>query len=175
MPYDRFVQVGRVAYVAYGPEKGKICCITNIIDQTRVLVDGPSSHVARQALNIKSLHLTKYLLKLLPGGRSSTVKTLWDKHEINNQWQQSRWCKKLQAKQLRSTMTDFDRYKLLHAKQAFNRIVTNEFNRLKKKNTEALIKKTQKVKRRKFVAKSKRIANKFQIFATSAATTGKKK
>jgi len=45
MPYTRFVQVGRVAYIAYGPEKGKLCCITNVIDQTRVLVDDPSSHV----------------------------------------------------------------------------------------------------------------------------------
>jgi len=98
MPYERFVQVGRVAYVAYGPEKGKTCCITNIISQTRVLVDGPSSHLRRQAINIKSLHLTKYLLKLLPGARSKTVKALWDKHDINKKWQESRWFKKLEAK-----------------------------------------------------------------------------
>ena len=174
MPYDRFVQVGRVAFVAYGPEKGKICCITNIIDQTRVLVDGPSSHVRLQALNIKSLHLTKYLLRILPGARSKTVKALWDKHEINTKWQESRWSKKLQAKHQRSTMNDFDRYKLLHAKQAYNRILSHEYNRLKKKSKVALAAKTKKVKPRKFVPKTKRIANKFQIFAASAAT-GKKK
>jgi large subunit ribosomal protein L14e len=174
MPYDRFVQVGRVAYVAYGPEKGKICCITNIIDQTRVLVDGPSSHVRRQALNIKSLHLTKYVLKLLPGARSKTVKTLWDKNDVNKKWQESRWFKKLQAKHLRSQTTDFDRFKLLHAKQAYNRILAHEYNRLKKKNKVQLAAKTKKSKPRKFVAKSQRIANKFKIFAASA-TAGKKK
>ena len=174
MPYERFVQVGRVAYIAFGPDQGKICCITNIIDQTRVLVDGPSSHVRRQAVNIKSLHLTKYLLKLLPGARSSTVKKLWDAHKINEKWQESRWCKKLQAKELRSKMTDFDRYKLMHAKQAYNRILANEFNRLKKKSKVQLAKKAKKTKKRKFVAKSQRIANKFKIFAASAAA-GKKK
>ena len=174
MPYERFVQVGRVAYVAFGPEKGKICCITNIIDQTRVLVDGPSSHVRRQALNIKSLHLTKYLLKLLPGARSKTVKALWDKHDVNKKWQESRWYKKLQAKHLRSKMTDFDRFKLSSAKQAYNRILTNELNRLKKKSKAALAKKAQKTKRRKFVAKSQRIANKFKIFAAPAAAPKKK-
>ncbi|CAF1035763.1 unnamed protein product [Rotaria sordida] len=174
MPYDRLVQVGRVAYIAYGPEKGKICCITNIIDQTRVLVDGPSSHLSRQALNIKSLHLTKYVLKILPGARSKTVKNLWDKHDINKKWQESRWCKKLQAKNLRSRMTDFDRFKLLHAKQAYNRILAHEYNRLKKKNKVQLAEKTKKRHPRKFVAKSQRIANKFKIFATST-TTGKKK
>ncbi|CAF1044174.1 unnamed protein product [Adineta ricciae] len=174
MPYERLVQVGRVAYVAYGPEKGKICCITNIVDQTRVLVDGPSSHVRRQALNIKALHLTKYVLKLLPGARSKTVKALWDKHDINKKWQESRWYKKLQAKHTRSRMTDFDRYKLLHAKQAYNRIVNHEYNRLKKKSKAELAKKTKKTKPRTFVAKSKRIANKFKIFAAPAAA-GKKK
>jgi large subunit ribosomal protein L14e len=174
MPYDRFVQVGRVAYVAYGPEKGKICCITNIIDQTRVLVDGPSSHLRRQALNIKSLHLTKYVLKLLPGARSKTVKTLWDKNDINKKWQESRWFKKLQAKHLRSKTTDFERFQVLHAKQAYNRILAHEYNRLKKKNKVQLAAKTKKSKPRKFVAKSQRIANKFKIFAASPAA-GKKK
>ncbi|CAF0836894.1 unnamed protein product [Rotaria sordida] len=175
MPYDRLVQVGRVAYVAYGPNKGKICCITNVIDQTRVLVDGPSSHVRRQALNIKSLHLTKYVLKLLPGARSKTVKTLWDKDDINKKWQETRWFKKMQAKHLRSKMTDLDRFKLLHAKQAYSRILNHEYNRLKKKNKVQLSSKTKKVKRRKFVAKSQRIANKFNIFAKAAAPAGKKK
>jgi len=174
MPYDRLVQVGRVAYIAYGPQTGKICAITNIIDQTRVLVDGPSSHVRRQALNIKSLHLTKYVLKLLPGARSKTVKAAWDKNDVNKKWQETRWFKKLQAKHLRSKMTDFDRYKLLHAKQAYNRIVGHEYNRLKKKNKVQLAAKTKKSKPRKFVAKSQRFANKFKIFAAQAAATKKK-
>jgi large subunit ribosomal protein L14e len=174
MPYERLVQVGRVAYIAYGPQTGKICAITNIIDQTRVLVDGPSSHVRRQALNIKSLHLTKYVLKLLPGARSKTVKAAWDKNDVNKKWQETRWFKKLQAKHLRSKMTDFDRYKLLHAKQAYNRIVGHEYNRLKKKNKVQLAAKTKKSKPRKFVAKSQRFANKFKIFAAQTAAAKKK-
>ena len=174
MPYTRFVQVGRVAYIAYGPEKGKLCCITNVIDQTRVLVDGPSSHVRRQALNIKSLHLTKYLLKLLPGARSATVKKAWDANEVNKKWQESRWYKKLQSKHLRSQTTDFERFKILRAKQAYNRVLNQEYNRLKKKTKVQLAAKTKKTKPRKFVAKSQRIANKFKIFAASAAA-GKKK
>ena len=175
MPYERLVQVGRVAYIAYGPEKGKLCCITNIVDQTRVLVDGPSSHVRRQALNIKALHLTKYVLKLLPGARSKTVKSIWDKNDVNKKWQETRWFKKLQAKHLRAKMTDFDRFKLVHAKQAYNRIVADEYNRLKKKSKAQLAAKTKKSKRRTFVAKSKRFANKFKIFAAPPAAAGKKK
>lgn len=73
-------------------------------------------------------------------------------------------------------MTDFDRFKLLQAKQAYNRLLTHEMNRLKKKSKADLAKKTKKVKPRKFVAKSQRIANKFKIFAApAAAAAGKKK
>ena len=174
MPYSRFVQVGRVAYIAFGPDKGKICCITNIIDQTRVLVDGPSSHVRRQAVNIKSLHLTKYVLKLLPGAKSKSVKKAWDTQDVNKKWQETRWYKKLQAKHARSKMSDFDRFKLVHAKQAYNRILADEYNRLRKKSKVQLAAKAKKAKPRKFVAKSQRIANKFKIFAAPAAA-GKKK
>ena len=33
-----------------GPNKGKIAAIVNVIDQNRVLVDGPTSGVLRQVL-----------------------------------------------------------------------------------------------------------------------------
>ncbi|CAF0891007.1 unnamed protein product [Didymodactylos carnosus] len=174
MPYERFVQLGRVAYIAYGPDKGKLCCITNIINQTRVLVDGPSSNVRRKALNIKSLHLTKFVLKLLPGARTKTVKALWDKHDVNTKWSETRWCKKLQAKKIREKMNDFDRYKLMHAKAAYNRILHQEYGRLKKKSKESLAKLAIKTKKRKFVSKSQRYANKHKIFAASTTAAKKK-
>ena len=94
--------------------------------------------------------------------------------KLIKKWQESRWFKKLQAKHSRSKMTDFDRFKLLHAKQAYNRILNHEYNRLKKKSKVQLAKKTKKSKPRKFVAKSQRIANKFKIFAAPPAA-GKKK
>ena len=108
--------------------------------------------------------MTKYRLELFPGARSKTVKALWDKEDINTKWQESRWCKKLQTKHLRSKMTDFDRFKLLRAKQAYNRMLAQEYTRLKSKNKAQLADKVKKRKPRKFVAKSQRIANKFKIF-----------
>jgi len=93
---------------------------------------------------------------------------------VNKKWQESRWFKKLQAKHLRSKTTDFDRFKLLHAKQAYNRVLHQEYNRLKKDSKDKLKSKTKKLKPRKFVAKSQRIANKFKIFAAPAAAAKKK-
>ena len=48
MPFKRFVEVGRVVFAADGKEKGKIAAIVNVIDQNRVLIEGPLSGVARQ-------------------------------------------------------------------------------------------------------------------------------
>ena len=54
MPFKKFVEVGRVAVLGgEGPNQGKIAAIVNVIDQNRVLVDGPTSGVLRQV----GLHL----------------------------------------------------------------------------------------------------------------------
>lgn len=58
--FKRPVEIGRVAFVAYGPAKlrGKLCTIVDVVDQNRVLVDS-AGDVPRQALNLKWLMLTK--------------------------------------------------------------------------------------------------------------------
>ena len=35
-PYKKFVEVGRVAYNAFGSDKGKLCTIVDVIDENRV-------------------------------------------------------------------------------------------------------------------------------------------
>ena len=58
MPFKKFVEIGRVAVLGAGPDAGKIAAIVNVIDQNRVLVDGPTCGVSRQAYPIKQLQLT---------------------------------------------------------------------------------------------------------------------
>ena len=49
MPFKKFVEVGRVAMLGgEGKDQGKIAVIVNVIDQNRVLIDGPTSGVLRQ-------------------------------------------------------------------------------------------------------------------------------
>ena len=33
---ERFVEIGRVAYIAHGDDKGKLCAIVDVVDQNRV-------------------------------------------------------------------------------------------------------------------------------------------
>ena len=57
-PFKKFVSIGSVAVLQDGPCKGKIAAIVDVIDQNRVLIDGPCSEVPRQEYPIKNLHLT---------------------------------------------------------------------------------------------------------------------
>ncbi len=89
--FKRFVEIGRVAYVSFGPHAGKLVAIVDVIDQNRVsdvehgglvcirlafglvmltacafqaLVDGPCTGVKRQAMPFKCMHLTDYVIKV---------------------------------------------------------------------------------------------------------------
>jgi large subunit ribosomal protein L14e len=72
----------------------------------------------RKALNLKSLYLTKFLVRIPHSARTSTLMKQWTKCEIDKKWAESNWAKKLAAAKIRANLTDFQRYKLMRAKQA---------------------------------------------------------
>jgi len=75
MPFKKFVEIGRVAVLnGEGPNQGKIAAIVNVIDQNRVLVDGPTSGVLRQAYPIKQLQLTPIAVKFPFNASTKTVR-----------------------------------------------------------------------------------------------------
>ena len=67
--YQRFVEIGRVALVNYGPDAEQLVTIIDVLDQNRVLVQGPSVH--RQILNMKRVTLTD--LKCVVGRQARCV------------------------------------------------------------------------------------------------------
>ena len=78
-------------------------------------------------MNVKSLYLTKFLIKLPHSARASTVKKQWVKAEIDKKWAESNWAKKLAAAKIRASLTDFQRFKLMKAKQAVSSFFHNFF------------------------------------------------
>ncbi|XP_026469229.1 60S ribosomal protein L14 [Ctenocephalides felis] len=132
MVFQRFVETGRVALISDGPNKGKLISIVDVIDQTRVLVDGPCSGVPRQALRINQLHLTKFNIKFPYLGSTRVVRKAWTDAKVDEKWAESMWARKLAAKQARANMGDFDRFKLRKARQRRNRLRTVAFNCLRK-------------------------------------------
>ncbi|KAL4663324.1 hypothetical protein H8957_013813 [Semnopithecus entellus] len=116
MVFRRFVEVGRVAYVSFGPHAGKLVAIVDITDQNRALVDGPCTQVRRQAMPFKCMQLTDFILKFPHSARQKYVRQAWQRADINTKWAATRWAKKIEARERKAKMTDFDRFKVMKMK-----------------------------------------------------------
>jgi len=132
MPFSKFVEIGRVAMLNEGPDAGKIAAIVNVIDQNRVLIDGPTSGVARQAYPIKQLHLTPLRVKFAFNAKTKVVRQELEAGKVAEAWSSSSWAKRMELKAKRNGLNDFDRFKLRKAKSARNKIVAKALN-IKKK------------------------------------------
>ena len=120
-----------------GPDTGKIAAIVDVIDQNRVLLEGPCTGVTRQPYRIKNLHLTPLVTKFPFSARSKVVREAWVKDDISKKWEESAWAKRMAMKAKRKGLTDFDRFKLMKAKTARNKILAKAVSIKKKKLTKA--------------------------------------
>merc|ERR1712203_301146 len=102
--YTRFVQPGRLALITYGPCEGKMCTIVDIVDQKRVVVDGPENvtGVRRHMTPIRRLSLTDLRVEIPRGAREKTLKKALADGEVLKKWSETAWAKKLTAKKKRS-------------------------------------------------------------------------
>ncbi|KAF6200634.1 hypothetical protein GE061_005077 [Apolygus lucorum] len=134
MPFKRFVETGRVALISDGPNKGKLCCIVDVINQTRALVDGPETGVPRQGIRLNQIHLTKFRLRFPYTGSTRVVRKAWKEAKLDEKWAASKWAGKMEAKKKRAELTDFDRFKLNSARSTRNKLRTTAFLHLKRLN-----------------------------------------
>ena len=113
--FTRFVQIGRVAMINYGPDEGRLCTIIDVVDQNRALVDGPYglTGVHRQVINFRRLALTDYTVKIGLNARAKSLKKAWAKEGVMEKWQKSAWAGKRARRSARSQMSDFDRFKAM--------------------------------------------------------------
>ncbi|EIE91362.1 hypothetical protein G6F46_002145 [Rhizopus delemar] len=111
--FKRQVEVGRVVLINHGADAGKLAVIVDIIDHNRALIDGPTTGVARQAFPYRRLVLTPIVLKKLPRsvGQSALKKAL-EKSDAVAAWNKTAWAKKIEQRKIRTSLTDFDRFKL---------------------------------------------------------------
>lgn len=106
-----FVQPGRVAYVNYGEDYGKALVIADVVDQHRVLVDGPD--FPRTIYPMKRLTLTKLRMDLARGARRSTVLAACKKFDMTAKWQATAQAKKLAQRKTRAELTDLQRFEVM--------------------------------------------------------------
>ena len=86
------------------------------------MVDGPCDNVCRQAINFKHLSLTDFKIKVGRSARSGPVKKAFEAEEVQQKWEKTAWAKKLAMRKKRTTLNDFDRFKLKLAKQKVSKL-----------------------------------------------------
>lgn len=130
MPFKRYVEIGRVALINYGPEAGKLTTIVDIIDQNRALVDFPDQ--ARRVVNFKRLTITDFKVDIKRhAAKKDLAKALADA-DVAAKFAASSWGSKLAQREARAATTDFERYKEAVARSKRARAVRKVFNQLKK-------------------------------------------
>jgi len=132
--FNLFVEVGRVGYFNCGSDFGKLCTVIDIIDQNRVLVDGPyhTTGAPRKEANVKHINFLPIVVEGLKRGCSPTeLKDAIMKQKIQEKWQQSREHQRMAQRNKRQHLNDFLRFKARILKKQRNGILRKEFSILK--------------------------------------------
>jgi large subunit ribosomal protein L14e len=124
--FTRFMEVGRVVLINYGPDSGKLATVIDVVDQNKCLVDGPNTGVARQVVPFKRIMLTDLKVSIQRNARQKSILKAWEEGNTLAQWEATSWAKKLRKKSLRSALTDFDRFKAMVAKKQKAEIVAKK-------------------------------------------------
>jgi len=115
-----FVQIGRVAVIAFGPRAGKAVVIVDVVDANRVLIDGPCTGVPRTCIPVRRLAMTRFAVHIPRACNAKCVKKALEDAKIMEQWEKTAWAQKIQKRELRRNMNDFDRFKKAKAQRIIN-------------------------------------------------------
>ena len=124
MGYNKFVQVGRVARINYGPQEGKLATIVDIVSDKRVLVDVEG--ISRQVIPVARLQLTKQVLKVGRGARTGAVRKLISKEQVAKKFAESTLGKHYTSQEKRQNLTDFERFKVLVLRRRLSKLLRSK-------------------------------------------------
>merc|ERR1711874_263562 len=124
MSGDMLMQVGRVVYINYGPCKGKIAVVVDIVDENRILVDGPTTGVDRQVMPAARIALTKLRIGqvLRNQHRQNLIKNI-NAFSLEKKWNATAFAQKLNAQKVRAGNSDFDRFRAMVLRRKVSKAV----------------------------------------------------
>ncbi|EKX73749.1 60S ribosomal protein L14, putative [Theileria equi strain WA] len=116
--FTKFVEPGRLCLITYGPEAGKLCFVVDIVNASRILVDGGNvTGVERQQIPKTWLKLTDVKIDLQRGSKTGTLHKAATAQDALGLFQKTALGKKLHLAEKKKSLTDFERFKLSFAKK----------------------------------------------------------
>lgn len=121
MAFTKFVQVGRVVSLTYGPHVGKLAVILDVVTLNRVLIEGPTTGVPRHVVPIRRVRLTRFHIEDVSlGQRTTLLKKRIQKFELQKKWDATVTAKRAALKAKRASLNDFDRFKVMILKKRYS-------------------------------------------------------
>ena len=117
MVFRRFVEIGRVVMINYGPHCSKLAVIVDILTTTKVLVQGIKGGIKRQELSLRRVTLTDYKLDIKRGAKEAEVNKAIEDYKLEEKFKESNFYKKNELRKKRANLTDFDRFKVMRLRQ----------------------------------------------------------
>lgn len=112
--------------INYGESKDTLAVIADIVDQNRVIIDGPTTGIARQVISIKRINLTDILIPDVPrGARTKTVRKALAASGAVDAFKASEAGQKIAKATIRANLTDFERHQVMKAKKMVRFYNTN--------------------------------------------------
>lgn len=127
MGYNKFVQVGRVVRVNYGPLEGRLATIVDVVSDKRVLVDGED--IQRQVIPVSRLQLTRQVIPVGRGARTGSVRKLISKEQVAQKFASSTLGRHYASQQRRQSLNDFERHKVLVLRRRLSKLLRARKNR----------------------------------------------
>jgi large subunit ribosomal protein L14e len=135
MVFTRFVEIGRVAQVSYGPDLGALVVIVNVVDQNRALVERISAGgagVARKVLQFARMRLTEIKVEVKLNAAQKAVRAAAKAGDVLAKFAASKEGMVQAKRAKRASMTDFDRFKVAVARRVRSKAIRKKVASLKK-------------------------------------------
>jgi large subunit ribosomal protein L14e len=117
MVFRKFVEIGRVVVINYGPLSGKLAVVVDILNTSKVLVHGPKEGVRRQEISLKRLTLTEFKLDIKRGVHKDELVKAIEAAKVDEKFKETSHGKRMERRLKRASLTDFDRFKVMRLRQ----------------------------------------------------------
>ena len=140
MNTEILLELGRVVYINLGPMAGKPAVVVDIVNGSKVVIDGPGLDIERQVISVRRLELTRFKLgKFQKDEKRSELAKQIAEFDLLKRFQSCGIGKRIVKQHKRAALSDFDRFKVQVLKRKLSKAVRTHIN----KNRKAILSKAK--------------------------------
>jgi len=127
------LELGRAVYVTFGPLAGKLAVVVDIVNGSKVVVDGPGLGVERQVISTRRLELTKFRVAgFAKGMPQQALRKAIEDFGLTRRFQSAGLGRRIAKQQKREALTDFERFRVHVLKRKLGKAVRTHVNKNRK-------------------------------------------